>query len=87
MIKNCLLTIGVVIIIVAIYFPARHARHYNYISKENVFSQIKLRETTNSYPNPKSCTYQDIILNNVDVEISTITENKPFQQPFSGELF
>lgn len=85
MIKNCLLTIGVVIIIVAIYFPDRHARHYNYINKENILKQIKLQEPTTIYSNLRSCTYQDIILNNVDVEIKTITDYQPFQRPFSGK--
>ncbi|KAJ8964699.1 hypothetical protein NQ314_004691, partial [Rhamnusium bicolor] len=87
MLKNCLLTLGVVIIIVAIYFPTRHARHYNYITIDKIYKEIELRKPKNSESNLKTCTYQELILKNADIEISTVMERKPFQQPYAGGEF
>ncbi|KAJ8922093.1 hypothetical protein NQ315_004025 [Exocentrus adspersus] len=87
MLKNCLLAISVVLIIVSIYFPARHARHYSYILKDNISSQLKLHEPRNKLPNLKTCTYQNIILNSEDVDINSINERKSFQQPLAGGEF
>ncbi|KAJ8943109.1 hypothetical protein NQ318_011875 [Aromia moschata] len=84
MLKNCLLTIGVVVIIVAVYFPARHARHYSYISTENIYKELVFIQPKNGDYNLKNCTYQDTILNNEDIKITSITKKKKFRKPYAG---
>ncbi|KAJ8922144.1 hypothetical protein NQ315_004079 [Exocentrus adspersus] len=69
------------------YSPNRHARRYTYIAKEDILNHMKFRHPENVSTALKSCTYQDIILENEFIEIVTITQNKSFQKPLSGGEF
>lgn len=84
MLKQCLVTLGVIIILIAVYFPARHARHYKYIEVENVFNSLQLG--TRKYMGSNiGCSYQNIIINNEDIAINSITKYKNFSKPLAGK--
>ncbi|KAJ8982089.1 hypothetical protein NQ317_011087 [Molorchus minor] len=76
-------TAGVVIIIVAIYFPTRHARNYSYIPTNRIYKEIVLLKTENQIHNLNRCTYEDLILKNKNIEITSVTEKKEFPKAFS----
>lgn len=85
MLKQCLLTLGLVIIAIGVYFPARHARHYEYIKTENVYNSLEIENSPYIDSNLKKCNYQKIIVNNEDIEISSIYEYRNFSNPLAGE--
>lgn len=87
MLKQCLLTLCIVIIIIAVYFPARHARHYEYIEIENIYKTLELDNSHLISSNLKDCNYQNIILNNEDIEIDSVNTYRNFSKPFTGEFF
>ncbi|VEN33865.1 unnamed protein product [Callosobruchus maculatus] len=68
-----------VIIIVAVYFPTRHARHYSYIKVENVASEIEWNAPAE--PRSKNCSYENLILNNVDIDIRSIYDYRGEHKP------
>lgn len=82
MLKRCLLTLGVVIFIIALYSPARHARHYEYVKVENIYNSLELG---NKNLILKDCNYQDIILNNEDVEVNSVSKPRDFSKPLAGK--
>lgn len=86
MLKQCLLTLCIVIIIIAVYFPTRHARRYEYIEIENIYESLKLYNSHFINSNLRDCNYQKIILNNEDVEIDSVTTYRNFSKPFAGEF-
>lgn len=87
MLKQCLLTLCIVIILIAVYFPTRHARHYDYIKIENIYNSLKFENSHFINSNLKDCNYQKVILNNEDVEINSVTTYRNFSKPFAGEFY
>lgn len=86
MLKKCLLSLGLVIIVIAVYFPTRHARHYEYIQINNIFDSLELRISNFYNSNLKGCNYNNIILRNEDIDINSIsTANRNFSEPFAGK--
>lgn len=87
MLSQCIQLLCLSALFIAVYFPARHARHYHYISLENAFDEIVLKrpaKTENGLPN---CTYKEIILNNEEIPMSNITVNQDFLSPLPGGEF
>ncbi|XP_066258961.1 beta-1,4-galactosyltransferase 6 [Euwallacea similis] len=86
MLSRCIQLLCVTAVFVAVYFPSRHARHYDYITLENAFQEVVL-----NYPSSGSslqnCTYQDTILNNEVVPVSNISVLQDFIAPLPGGEF
>lgn len=74
----------VIIIAVAIYFPARHARHYDYIEDSKVLDELVVSSTRHNESNLRFCTYEDIIANNRENEYSEIYEVQKFEGNIKG---
>lgn len=85
MLKQCLLSLGVVAFVISVYYPTRHARRYEYIETEKIFESLQYENQFFFDSNLKRCNYQNIILNNEDVEIKSISSHRNFSTPFAGE--
>ncbi|XP_060519849.1 beta-1,4-N-acetylgalactosaminyltransferase bre-4 isoform X2 [Cylas formicarius] len=84
MIIKCVITVAIFFIVIAIYFPARHARRYDYIRLENVSRELVLKVRQGSEENLPKCAYDDVILNNQHIEVSKINYFKTFIKPKAG---
>lgn len=84
MLKRCLLTLGIFIIVVAVYFPTRHARHYEYIEVEDIFNSLELGKSNFINSNLKGCNYKDIILKNEEIDINSVTKFRNFSKLLAG---
>jgi hypothetical protein len=84
MTTKCILVVCSVIAAIAIYWPARHARHYDYIDLERVYNELLFSHIGNSKPNLKNCDYEDVIVNNSDIDVASITVPKHFDRPGLG---
>lgn len=71
------------IISIAIYWPARHARHYDYIEIDEVHSQLQFVQETLPH-NTKNCSYESVILRNSDVDFLSVLESKNYLTPEQG---
>ncbi|CAG9840993.1 unnamed protein product [Diabrotica balteata] len=69
---------------VAVYFPSRHARHYSYIPLGDIKNELNLEWPQHVNYDLKNCSYENILRDNNEVDISTITEEKHFLKPLSG---
>jgi hypothetical protein len=85
MTTKCILVVCSVIAAIAIYWPARHARHYDYIDLERVYNELLFSHIGNSKPNLKNCDYEDVIVNNSDIDVASITVPKHFDRPGLGD--
>lgn len=86
MLKQCLLVLAIVFIIIAVYCPTRHARHYEYIKLAKAHNSLQLENTNFMNLNQNICNYEDIILNNEDVEINSIQVQRNFSKPLTGKI-
>ncbi|XP_050518661.1 beta-1,4-galactosyltransferase 2-like [Diabrotica virgifera virgifera] len=84
MIKNVVAFITLLIIAIAVYFPSRHARHYSYIPLDDIKDELDLEWPQYVNYDLKNCSYENILRDNNEVDISTITEEKQFEKPLSG---
>ncbi|KAL1497182.1 hypothetical protein ABEB36_008181 [Hypothenemus hampei] len=87
MLLKCVQLLCVTAIIVAVYFPTRHARHYDYIAIENALKEVVLQSPFSSRRDLKSCTYEDVILNSQPVPMDNITGQQDFIPPLPGGEF
>lgn len=84
MLTKCVQLLCVTAVFVAVYFPARHARHYDYVTLENAIKEIVLRAPGTALLGSRNCTYRNVILNNEEIPVSNITKNSYFVQPLPG---
>lgn len=85
MLLKCFLSICVIVVaIYTTYFPGRHAVHYNYIEDELISSELLIEKRTNIEPNLKPCNYYDLIVNNYEVDINDIYNEKDIHAPQPG---
>lgn len=76
---------AIIIIIVAVYFPARHARHYDYIEDSKVLNElVAASNTRQNEGNMRFCSYEDIVLNNTENEYSEIYKVQKFERNIRG---
>ena len=74
------------IALIAIYWPARHARHYDYIDLADVYDELLFVHVKTNKPNLKYCDYEDVIVNNSDVDVEEVVEQRRFYRPKNGNL-
>ncbi|CAH1179366.1 unnamed protein product [Phaedon cochleariae] len=84
MLRQFLIILTIVIIFIAVYFPTRHARHYNYIALQNIANELDLRKPIEIDYNLKNCTYHGVVLNNEDINIDSVYVTKTFNKTFIG---
>ncbi|XP_030761109.1 beta-1,4-N-acetylgalactosaminyltransferase bre-4 [Sitophilus oryzae] len=85
MITRCVRIICALVICVAVYFPARHARHYEYIPLKKVIQELTFVDgTPHSENHLRNCSYEDLILKSKEVPVSDITKPKKFELPLRG---
>ncbi|XP_044253580.1 beta-1,4-galactosyltransferase 1 isoform X1 [Tribolium madens] len=70
-----------IIVTIAIYWPTRHARHYDYIDLKDVYKELQF---TQKISHLRNCNYKEVILNNTDVEIG---EAKSYFTPEHGGVY
>ncbi|XP_057661674.1 beta-1,4-galactosyltransferase 2 isoform X1 [Diorhabda carinulata] len=87
MIKNLLIVIGFLILVIAVYYPSRHARRYDYISVEDIPNELNLHWPQFIDYHLKNCSLQNILVNSKEIDISSITKEKYFQKPLTGGEF
>lgn len=85
MLNKCFIFVISAVLIVAVYFPARHARHYEYVVDEDILKELVTSK--NSQGNLKTCSYQNIILNNSDIEFDKFDWKAEFKKPLKGEFY
>lgn len=85
MLKQCLFFLGVIIIVIAVYCPSRHARRYEFIKTEKISESLNFESSIFFDHSLKSCNYENIILNNEDVNIESVCTHRNFSKPFAGE--
>ncbi|CAH1113238.1 unnamed protein product [Psylliodes chrysocephalus] len=86
MLKNIVIISTLIIIVIAVYFPSRHARHYNYISVKDMLNELDLKWPQNNRV-LKNCSYNEIVTNDEDIEISSIKDKREFKKPLLGGEF
>ncbi|CAH0547564.1 unnamed protein product [Brassicogethes aeneus] len=84
MFLKCFLPICVIVLLIAIYFPTRHARHYKYIEDQWILSELITEKPIHSNSNLKTCNYKELIENSVEIEYKDIHNTKEFNPPESG---
>ncbi|KAJ3660575.1 hypothetical protein Zmor_005017 [Zophobas morio] len=84
MTTKCILIVCSVIALIAIYWPARHARHYDYIDLADVYDELLFVHVKTNKPNLKYCDYEDVIVNNSDVDVEEVVEQRRFYRPKNG---
>lgn len=87
MLIKCIRFFCIAVAFIAVYFPARHARRYSYISKSNIVKEIVLNSPQPSSDSLKYCRYEDIILNNEVFAANDILKPYDFLQPSPGGWF
>lgn len=88
MTTKCLLVFCGFIVIIAVYFPARHARHYDFIQPNEVLNEILLHDFSTDEHNLKNCTYKNVIQKNTEIEIDEIYKNlNDYEKPDAGNVF
>lgn len=83
MFNKCLVAFGLVAFI-AIYFPARHARHYNYVENEKILQELVPAKGINVNSNLKICTYEHVVLNGTEIEYNQIYTAKHIDTTLKG---
>ncbi|KAF7267943.1 hypothetical protein GWI33_018887 [Rhynchophorus ferrugineus] len=86
MITKCVQCICALVIFIAVYFPSRHARHYDYIHLKDVISELVFN-INNKFSQEKNCEYGALILNNTEIIIADVTQTKYFIPPLIGGEF
>ncbi|XP_074027930.1 beta1,4-N-acetylgalactosaminyltransferase B isoform X1 [Leptinotarsa decemlineata] len=82
MLKNCIGVITIIILFIAVYFPSRHARRYDYIVLKNILNELDFRKTENVDFKLQNCSYRDMIMKNEDV--IALPEQIRFRKPLPG---
>lgn len=83
--KNVGLVTIVIGILIGIYFPSRHARHYEYVAINSILNNLHF-ESIFPNINIKNCTYDDIIFaSDNEIRIDDITQLKVHLEPKSGK--
>lgn len=85
MLNKCFLVLICAVLIIAIYFPARHARHYEYVDDKYVLEELVISEIPNK-DNLKACRYKSLVLNNTDIEFEEFFKRTEFQKPLKGKF-
>lgn len=83
-ITNTRLLLLCIVIVIAIYFPARHARRYNYIEDSEILNELVISNVRQNNTNLKVCTYEDLILNSRENEYSEIYKIQEFERNVKG---
>lgn len=86
MITKYVKCICALVIFIAVYFPSRHARHYEYIHLKDVIRELVFN-INNKFSQEKNCTYEALILNNTEITVSDVTQSKYFIPPLIGGEF
>lgn len=86
MFSKCLLAVLCVVLIIALYFPARHARHYEYVDDNDILNELVITEELATRNDLKSCSYKNLILNGSDVEFGEFYRSVQFEKPENGEF-
>lgn len=87
MLNKCFLGLIGAVLIIAIYFPARHARHYEYVDDGHILNELVVSEPELSNKNDlKSCSYKNLILNSSDIEFVEFYRSAKFEKPRNGEF-
>lgn len=79
-----ILILCVIIIVVAIYFPTRHARHYDYIENSKVLDELVASNSRYNKTHVRFCSYADIVLNNTENKYSEVYKEQKFDQNVKG---
>lgn len=85
MLNKCFLVLISAVVIIAIYFPARHARHYDYIDDKYILNELVISKTSNS-DNLKRCSYENLVLNSSDIEYEGFYRKTGYEQPLKGKF-
>ncbi|CAG9760610.1 unnamed protein product [Ceutorhynchus assimilis] len=86
MLTTCIQLLCLTALFVAVYFPARHARHYEYVAQENVLKEIVLNNHPH-FSNKPNCTYEDIVSSSHVIQVSDITKQQNYIAPLFGGEF
>ncbi|KAL3285421.1 hypothetical protein HHI36_019523 [Cryptolaemus montrouzieri] len=82
--KNAGLIIIVSAIIIGIYFPSRHARHYSCVKNENVLDSLYYEQKM-AHHNLKNCNYEDVVfMPGNDISIEDVSDEKIYLKPLPG---
>lgn len=87
MLNKYFLLIVCVVVLVAIYFPNRHARHYSYVHDNNVLHELIPSTGKNDPTNLKICSYEQIISNGSEVDRNNIYRVQYFDNTLKGKRF
>lgn len=85
MLNKLFLALICTVLIIAIYFPTRHARHYEYVDDTHVLEELVISDISNSV-NLKSCSYKNLILNGSDIEFEKFFSTVTFEKPENGKF-
>lgn len=85
MLNKCFIVLICAIVIIAIYFPARHARHYEYIDDKYVLEELVISESSNKN-NLKACSYEKQVFNNTDIQFGEFYKRIRYQKPAKGKF-
>ncbi|CAG9856123.1 unnamed protein product [Phyllotreta striolata] len=87
--KNVVVASTLLIIFVAVYFPSRHARQYNYIPVKEMVDELDLKraQSNNALHSEKHCTFNELMGKVEDIDTSSINDRKVFKKPQLGGEF
>lgn len=85
MLNKFLLILICTVVLIAIYFPARHARHYEYIDDTHILEELVISQLS-SNDNLSTCSYKNLILNATDIEFEEFYNTVKFKKPLNGKF-
>ncbi|XP_045462996.1 beta-1,4-galactosyltransferase 1 isoform X3 [Harmonia axyridis] len=88
---KCSKNIGLLTITIAaligIYFPSRHARHYECVNIDNILGSLHLESVESNIQNNnlKNCTYETVLFDpNNKIQIKEVIQQRVYSEPTSG---
>lgn len=84
MFTKCLVVFGLIVLI-GIYFPTRHARHYKYVEDHEILDELIKLNRNSLETNLNVCSYEDIVLNGSEIDQSQMYRSQFIDTTLKGK--